>query len=133
MKRNTNIETIDQTQPVILEMETAELGNFAITGSYLDVAPYATSHVEAPQAPVKVQGGNVASYALQATVEPANGLRADIKAAVHDFRFGTHFLQALHEQRQLHKDLAMAQSLGLLAVPVCAKHREQLEAVRGLR
>lgn len=127
-------ETVDQTLPVALALTTPELGTFTITGSYTDVEPYVTMTAqEAPQQPSQPKSHNVASYALQATVEPANGLRADIRAAVHDFRFGTHFLSALHEQRQLRRDLAMAQSLGLLAVPVCAKHRESLAAVKALR
>ncbi len=75
---------------------------------------------------------------VEAPVQPevptlAYGFRADVTAKLHDVRFGTNFLQALRDERQLRKDLAMAEKLGLLTVEPCLKHRKGLEAVKAIR
>lgn len=127
MKANKH-ENIDISQPVELTANLEGLGEFHITGMYDEVAPYATSHVEAPQAPVKVQGGNAGLVS-----EPLNGIRANVTAITYDVLNGTRFYDALRQQRQLRKDLAMVQSLGLLAVEPCQKHRQALEGVKTLR
>lgn len=129
MRNKTNIETIDKTQPVILETTIDGIGNFAIQGMYDEVVPYITSHVEAVESPARVKTDKVPSNGIKTIT----GIRADVTAILYDLTNNTRFHTALKEQRQLRKDLHMAQSLGLLTVPVCAKHRKALEEVKSIR
>jgi hypothetical protein len=129
---------IDTTQPVTFELSTPELPNFTIEGSYEDVLPIHTELAQALPTRMRRSRGQEAAtdaptFVTRATTAFVGRLAVDAKAAVYDLRNGTHFLQAVREKRQLEKDLRMAQSLGLLTVDVCAKHRKALEAVKSVR
>lgn len=128
---------IDTTQPVAFELSTTELPHFTVEGSYEDVLPIYTDLAQnlpsqsasRPTQAVK----EVQTLVAQTATALLGRVAVDFKTKVYDLQNGTHFLHALREKRQLEKDLRMAQSLGLLTVDVCAKHRKAAEAVKNVR
>jgi hypothetical protein len=107
-----------------------------VEGSYEDVQPiYAEFSREIPKRAASVRKARPAapSFVTRAASTLTSSLTADLRAFAYDTVNGTRFLKAVRQKRQLQRDLRMAQSLGLLDVEVCAKHRKALEAVKDVR
>jgi hypothetical protein len=93
------------------------------------------------QARLRRTAARAVATAVEAPVHVVSDRLAAVKANVvesvqvraYDFLNGTNFRRALAEQRQIRKDTAFAEKIGLLAVEPCAKHRKAMQMVRDIR
>lgn len=129
-------QTLDPNNPAEFTLTTPELGNFTVTGYVQDIEPVyeqAQATLNSLSAVKQPKSNIVAHAAVEAVVEPLNGLRADVTAIVYDWKNNTAFHKALREQRQLRKDVRMAQLLGLVTIDKCQKHPAGVDKVKALR
>lgn len=126
-------EKLDTNQPVEFTAYMPDLGgDFTVRGDYASIEPVYAGFKQVVDAK---PGKKTAVVDNQQPTEPqlASGVATELKVLFYDLVNGTQFRPILNRERQLRKDAAFAQRLGLLSIEPCAKHRKTLDKARDFR
>lgn len=115
---------------------------FTVTGDYdyLQSTYGRTAATEAQIAQTTERAARVSKVAQTAATivtAPIHGLaehvKTETKVGLYDMVHGTQFRKIMKEQRDLRRDTAFAQRIGIVGIDRCAKHERAMRAVQNIR